>query len=498
MCGLIGAAGNITHELKSRVFKDMLDVCATRGRDSTGIIIVKKDLSYDWIKQLGSPAYLYDSRQYEQRVERTDAAALIGHCRAKTVGDVSIKNAHPFDFPEAGICGVHNGTLRNQHSLDTHKYGQVDSETMYGHLAKNGPEDTFKKVDGAYTAIWWNDKEKTINFIRNTERPLWLSWSKDLKTMFWASEIWMFGAINRKIELWDGGEEKKVYRELEPHKLHSFRINPNAKGDEKLLALRPLKEILLEKKSYTPHHQRNWQSGGHGVGFHGDRFAGRVNGWEHNGDGTYSRKADTGPDALGVIKGGEVKDPFQAPDSGGQRKPLVIIDGDKLDDELDLSLFERIGSTPANGTNSPISNVEFLKSSVNRSGSSKEQSSTKSSKRSKTSLPGLTSKISLPNSKDDLSKACNVFSINSRKTQSRLLSSGVSYRIVAGMEYITRNETHHEYDFLEFHNKMGGCCSFCKTPLETVFDVGDILSDDSYICKQCLREPASSPMIEAC
>jgi len=133
MCGIVGIAGKITHQAKNVVFKDFLDVCQVRGRDSTGVIKVRddKDQSYTWVKSVGTPSSLFDFRKYETEIERGDAVALVGHCRHKTSGEVSVKNAHPFDFPDEGIIGVHNGTLRNQHTLDGHHYSKVDSEILY-------------------------------------------------------------------------------------------------------------------------------------------------------------------------------------------------------------------------------------------------------------------------------------------------------------------------------------------------------------------------------
>lgn len=43
MCGIVGIAGKITHQAKNVVFKDFLDVCQVRGRDSTGVIKVRDD-----------------------------------------------------------------------------------------------------------------------------------------------------------------------------------------------------------------------------------------------------------------------------------------------------------------------------------------------------------------------------------------------------------------------------------------------------------------------
>ena len=363
MCGLVGVAGDVSYKVKSKVLKDMLDVCQLRGRDSTGVIKVKKDLSYDWMKQVGPPTYLYDSKMWDNRMEKGDAAAYIGHCRHKTSGEINKDNAHPFDFPDEGICGVHNGTLCSFTRLDTYNYQKVDSEVLYGHLAQNGPEETFDRLEGAWACVWWNDKEKTINFIRNDQRPLWFTWSKDARMMFWASEPWMFGAVSREIELWEGGENKKPYIQLPINTLWSFKINPEAKGDESVVTMRPAKLIAPapEKKSWQ---STTWKGNGqHGTGF--------VRRWEEKEDGSVVR-VTTGPSTENTptSKGGEVADPFKE-----QKPQLPVL---LLDDSLD----DLTGTSQDDSGISNLSNVTFLRNSIKGSGQSRQSTNTKKSQKS--------------------------------------------------------------------------------------------------------------------
>lgn len=508
MCGLIGIAGDIDHETRNRLFKDFLDTCASRGRDSTGVVKVAKDSkSYSWAKQLGSPAYLYDSRQWDRHIEG-EAAVLIGHCRSKTIGDVSIRNAHPFDFPEEGIIGVHNGTLRGQHNLDTYHHQKVDSEVLYGHLAKNGVEDTFKKVEGAYACVWWDNDAGTLNFIRNSERPLFITWSADYRTMYWASEIWMFGAIARKKKLWEG-DKNGVYHELPIHTLWSFRINPAAKGDEKVLSLRTPKEIKPEKKSYQP--PVHTRTGGHqqanGMGAHGNpgsgtgywqltqtgrRWVERGNGWTDRGNGVHERAFTPTSPATGGSAGGEVVSPFDK----AAKRLVTILDASELNDKLQLEHLTQ-GATPENGTSSPLSNVEFLRNSVARSALLTEPNSTKPSSRSTLSLPGTGSNVSPIRSNVGASESCKGFSANSKNKG--LLLTGVSFRVIAGVPYITWNETKREFSETEVMYNTGGACTFCKKTLMDIQEIGEFLNEQQVICNDCLQEPQNDALCyEAC
>ena len=491
MCGLIGAAGDLTHTVRTQIFKDMMDVCQVRGRDSTGVIKVDKNLDYTWVKQVGPPNVLYDSRTYENAIERgVDSSILIAHTRHKTVGDVSIKNAHPFDFDEQGICGVHNGTLQQTHRLDGYTYQKVDSEILYNHLALNGPEETFNKTEGAWACVWWNDREKTLNFIRNDQRPLWFTWSEDMKMMFWASEVWMFAVIGRKVKLWDGGEEKQKYVELPINTLWSFRINPKATGKEKLMRLRAPRAI-------DPFVRPVYRPNPNGMGFHGGNNVNRwKDDWKQDSPGVYTRKKDepetkasSKPDEQD--KGGLVVRPFvQGPLPETPKKVLndAINDLFGLEDE---------------GTTTPISNVSYLNTSLRSSASPTDSKNSKRSVRNVLSLPAKNSKSNQQNGSD---ACCDSHGESSGKTKSSTsqspnqlsLCKGVSFRRVVGVDYITDNRTKEEYSFEDFYMNTGGICSCCKEFFKVnLSNVGEFLDKNTVLCKTCLESPSDRVLITA-
>ena len=489
-CGLIGVAGELTHLVRTQLFKDMLDVCQVRGRDSTGVIKVDKDLDYTWVKQIGAPNVLYESRTYENAIEKGgESSILIGHTRAKTIGEVSVKNAHPFDFEEQGICGVHNGTLQGTSKLDGYQYQKVDSEVLYNHLALNGPEDTFSKAEGAFACVWWNDKEKTLNFIRNDQRPLWFTWSEDMKMMFWASEIWMFGVIGRKVKLWDGGEEKQKYVELPLNTLWSFRINPKASGKEKLMRLRVPKAIAPFVRPVY-----NYQRTTGGMGFHGASYHSTpVNRWREILPGLHVRSNESetkteGATTTSSTQGGSVVRPFQGPTPEAQKVAL----NDSITELFGLEDGE---------TSTPISNVSYLNISARSSASGRGSANTKRSTRNVLSLPGATTKTS-PQSNNDIGSALPSSSCertkNSISQSSRLLCKGVSFREVAGISYITDNRTKDEYTFDEFYMNTGGVCSCCKEFFKVnLSSVGEFLDKNTVLCKTCLESPKDAVLITA-
>lgn len=178
MCGLIGMfdfrpAGLLYGDEKTLF--DMLLLNSVRGMDSVGLIGIDNKKNFvDILKVVGNPYDLLYWQAWEKFSMRTRTrySGVIGHNRLATVGNITAKNAHP--FVHGNITFVHNGTLRNygelkkKHDLEF----EVDSEAICYLINKIGIEETLKEIDGAYALIWHDRSDKTINVLRNTERPL--------------------------------------------------------------------------------------------------------------------------------------------------------------------------------------------------------------------------------------------------------------------------------------------------------------------------------------
>jgi predicted glutamine amidotransferase len=191
MCGLVGMVGNLSFK-HEKAFKQLLIVDSLRGMDSTGIATVNRNSDEPKVaKMVGNPWELFDSGPFS-RAMTGQLRVLIGHNRFATQGGVTKRNAHPFEFEN--IVGAHNGTLMNKHVLDEGNKFAVDSEALYNHIDKHGIEDAVKNLEGAWALTWWDKRDKTINIIRNKERPLYICESKVGDVMFWASEEWMLHA----------------------------------------------------------------------------------------------------------------------------------------------------------------------------------------------------------------------------------------------------------------------------------------------------------------
>ena len=207
MCGVVGIAGNLFAR-EELTMKRLLLLDSLRGMDSTGIAAVRMGgMKVEIAKRATHCFNLYDSKQFIDALNGNTSIAFIGHNRAATSGLIKDVNAHPFQIEH--ITGVHNGTLEDKDKKMLEDWlGEsynVDSEALFAAIAKFGVKEVIPKLHkgrdhykGAWSLVWWNSKEKTLNFLRNEHRPLWYCYSDDFKQIFWASEFWMLDVALQK------------------------------------------------------------------------------------------------------------------------------------------------------------------------------------------------------------------------------------------------------------------------------------------------------------
>src|SRR5690606_1181998 len=172
-----------------KAFEQLLLMDVIRGKHSTGVATVSKNSKEVVVaKKAVSSLDFVDMPCFRSALSGV-SSVIIGHNRYATVGKVNNNNAHPFEFEN--VVGVHNGTLNERYSLYNQSKFDTDSESFYSHVNQYGIEDAILNCRGAYCLVWYDKEAKTINFLRNKERPLYIAKVKDKDTVFWASEYWM-------------------------------------------------------------------------------------------------------------------------------------------------------------------------------------------------------------------------------------------------------------------------------------------------------------------
>jgi hypothetical protein len=198
----------------SGVFEQMLFADTLRGKDGTGVFYNVEN-KIKSLKIGGTAETFMATPEWSKAFQSIfqKGRFVVGHNRAATKGEKTTENAHPFQ--EGPITLVHNGTLNNhKHLAET----EVDSHAIAVSIAKEGIKETVKKISGAYTLVWSDAKQKTLNIIRNYQRPLWKFETKDF--FLFCSE--------KKLGEWILDRNKEAItlsEEVKPHTLYQFNFD---------------------------------------------------------------------------------------------------------------------------------------------------------------------------------------------------------------------------------------------------------------------------------
>jgi predicted glutamine amidotransferase len=216
MCGLVGIAGAMT-ATDDRLIKRLLIHDYFRGPDSSGLASIRGDGTARIAKLASDPITLFEHNKFKHAIEGI-SRVYMGHNRAATRGLVNNYNAHPFEYDH--VVGAHNGTLdqlswyRLEEAIGE-KFA-VDSQALIAAIAKLGIKKAIELCTegkdpstGAWALSWYDFNEGSLNFLRNKHRPMWYSYSKDYRRLFYASEWWMIEAAVRaeNVELASEGKE---------------------------------------------------------------------------------------------------------------------------------------------------------------------------------------------------------------------------------------------------------------------------------------------------
>ena len=203
MCGIIGLFGEGVNSWvggKKDFIIEGLIADSVRGYESTGIALLprtkndevkiyKRDLAgYDFVQQK------HTNRLIDQLPQ---SIGIIGHNRSATKGAVNDRNAHP--FKHGHITLVHNGTVSNAEFLVDKKERPdgiaVDSDYVAHALSMEDAEDVLPRLTGGYSLVWFNSEERSLNFARNDQKPMFLAFDTADETVYFGSEaellVWL-------------------------------------------------------------------------------------------------------------------------------------------------------------------------------------------------------------------------------------------------------------------------------------------------------------------
>lgn len=311
MCGLVGVLSteiNSYQHSYGKFFKQALFADTLRGFDSTGIFVMdtdKMDQPEVFKKAIAAPDFLQLARTNILLQDTKDWNIMIGHNRHATKGGIDHHTAHPFQVGD--ITLVHNGTIDNHRILPNGNKFDVDSEAIADAINDIGIEEVVKKISGAFTFIWHDKRNGSLNFVRNDERPLAFAKVKDKKTILMSSEANML----RWLALRNGLALEGI---MEPKPGELFVWWPYKdvadwadKPEVKTLELRP----------------KNFYQGGQGTpNYHGHN--------NHGNKGTTAKKPSTGGSSTSIGKARETNSGTLSKDAQDILNDLALAQGEEV------------------------------------------------------------------------------------------------------------------------------------------------------------------------
>lgn len=200
MCGLAGIiVPTSAWKDESQVFSELMWLTALRGMDSTGMMSLDKHGNTSVHKVVGSVAALAHTLPQQMDLSNPSLRSQMVHCRAATVGKVTIQNAHPFETDR--YIGCHNGTMGGAEFL---KPGKTDSQILIEAIQNEGFDEVMlrlksEKFRHAYALTLYDKVDQKYIFYRNFHRPLFVATVTGWKgTLFWASEKEFFEFVGSR------------------------------------------------------------------------------------------------------------------------------------------------------------------------------------------------------------------------------------------------------------------------------------------------------------
>ena len=193
MCGIVGFVSRETalndKEKLRKYFRQALMCDTVRGVHGTGVMSVTSNEDVNVYKKPLNAFDFLELARTNRIIDDATVKFMVGHNRWATMGNHTIENSHP--FTHNNITLFHNGTLTGYRTLSSGNFN-VDSEYIAHALSETDNYiEVLEKITGAYSLVWYNESEKTLNFARNEERPMFIATIKNSNSLIFASELKM-------------------------------------------------------------------------------------------------------------------------------------------------------------------------------------------------------------------------------------------------------------------------------------------------------------------
>lgn len=193
MCGIAGGMSSTLSQGELHKIKGLMMMSCFRGMFGSGSMVVTpgtgkhKHLQVLTHKTELCAAELTCDEDFLDNISRSPKI-VVTHARAPTKGSNELQFVHPHRAKH--ITGVHNGTM---HRVMDKLVGdnESDSAAIIAAISEHGVEQFIKESRGAYSLVWVDVKEGSLNFLRNDMRPMVFAniGFNDTSTMYWSSEL---------------------------------------------------------------------------------------------------------------------------------------------------------------------------------------------------------------------------------------------------------------------------------------------------------------------
>jgi hypothetical protein len=201
MCGITGFVNLGKGKLwnTDNILPELMFASQLRGRDAVGMFGVDRDTPnfVNFVKATGGADTFLQWAEPHKKIIRPSEnfRFVVAHNRAATVGNKDDVNAaHP--HVTSNIILVHNGTLSHYPGKDQH----VSDSSAIATLLEENPD--FKEVEkqlfGAWALVWYDKRTKTLNFVRNSSRPLGFVTTADNGLWFASEPLMLQWILTRK------------------------------------------------------------------------------------------------------------------------------------------------------------------------------------------------------------------------------------------------------------------------------------------------------------